>query len=274
MLVVTVNQIPTRPRSFALCLGVGDAYAARDHEQRGRAVKNGQPEITGILFDKDGTLFDFEATWGAWAKGFLTEITDGDIAAATRLGQAIGFDFAQARYAPDSLAIAGTQHQVAAALGAHLPGIADDDLLARMNTSAATAPLVPAVPLRPVMSDLSDRGIVLGLATNDAEAPALAHLDAAGVRHFFDFVAGCDSGFGHKPQSGQLDAFCAKFGIDPQTVLMVGDSVHDLHAGRAAGMITIGVLSGPAGQDDLSPHADVILPDISHLPGWIDQIRH
>jgi phosphoglycolate phosphatase len=26
------------------------------------------PDVRGVLFDKDGTLFDFRATWGAWAR--------------------------------------------------------------------------------------------------------------------------------------------------------------------------------------------------------------
>jgi phosphoglycolate phosphatase len=54
---------------------------------------------------------------------------------------------------------------------------------------------------------------------------------------------------------------------------MVGDSLHDLRAGRAAGMTTIGVLTGVAGAEELSPSADLILPDIGHLPAWLDTQR-
>ena len=53
-------------------------------------------------------------------------------------------------------------------------------------------------------------------------------------------------------------------------VAMVGDSTHDLHAGRAAGMTTIGVLTGPATEETLAPFADAVLPDISHLPAWLN----
>ncbi|MFD2856539.1 HAD family hydrolase [Seohaeicola zhoushanensis] len=52
---------------------------------------------------------------------------------------------------------------------------------------------------------------------------------------------------------------------------MVGDSTHDLFAGRTAGMHTVGVLTGVAGHEDLAPHADVVLPDIGHLPAWLDR---
>jgi len=50
---------------------------------------------------------------------------------------------------------------------------------------------------------------------------------------------------------------------------MVGDSTHDLIAGRAAGMKTIAVLTGMAGPADLAPLADAVLPDIGHIPGWL-----
>jgi phosphoglycolate phosphatase len=113
----------------------------------------------------------------------------------------------------------------------------------------------------------------LGLATNDTEAPARAHLAGAGVLDLFDFVAGCDSGWGGKPAPGQLLAFAGRVGVDPARSVMVGDSLHDLHAGRDAGMKRAAVLTGIAEAAELAPHADVVLPDISHLAAWIDAQR-
>ena len=50
---------------------------------------------------------------------------------------------------------------------------------------------------------------------------------------------------------------------------MVGDSTHDLEAGRSAGMRTIAVLTGLAEAQNLAPFADVVFPDIGHIPDWI-----
>jgi phosphoglycolate phosphatase len=50
---------------------------------------------------------------------------------------------------------------------------------------------------------------------------------------------------------------------------MVGDSLHDLDAGRAAGMRTVAVLTGIADRAALAPHADVVLGHIGELPDWI-----
>ncbi|WP_152002059.1 hypothetical protein [Roseobacter sp. TSBP12] len=33
--------------------------------------------ISAILFDKDGTLMDFQGSWGPWAQGVILEICGG-----------------------------------------------------------------------------------------------------------------------------------------------------------------------------------------------------
>jgi phosphoglycolate phosphatase len=112
----------------------------------------------------------------------------------------------------------------------------------------------------------------IGLATNDTEAPARAHLTAHGVLDLFDFVAGYDSGYGPKPGPGMCLAFARETGIDPARAVMVGDSTHDLIAGRAAGMRCVAVLTGIATAEELRPHADVVLRDIGGLGDWLDAI--
>jgi phosphoglycolate phosphatase len=232
---------------------------------RGGAVS----DIQGIVFDKDGTLFDFNATWAAWAADFLTDLSGGDPGMAARLGRAIGFDTAGRRFARDSVVIADTPDAVARALCRAMPGAEPAALVMRINAAAARAPMQPAVPLVPLLGRLRAMGLRLGVATNDAEAPALAHIEAAGAAALFDFIAGCDSGFGAKPEPGQLLGFADLMRIAPERIVMVGDSPHDLAAGRAAGMHTVGVLTGMASAAVLTPLADRVLPDIGHLPDWL-----
>lgn len=222
-----------------------------------------------VIFDKDGTLFDFGATWEVWARAFLLGITDHDLERAIHVGQQIGFDLNTNTFHPDSIVIAHPVVEIANALAPHLPEYPVDILLQRLNSEAETVPQVETVPLVAFFELLQKRGLKLGVATNDAEVPARAHLTAAGVLGHFDFIAGFDSGYGAKPAPGQLLAFATELEIAPDRVVMVGDSIHDLVAGRAAGMQTVGVLTGIAGPDDLAPYADVVLPDIGHLPDWM-----
>lgn len=228
--------------------------------------------IDGLLFDKDGTLFDFRVSWGRWAQGFLAQIAR-DAAHSARLGRAIGFDPATGSFAPDSPVIAATAADIAAALVPELPGITVAELTDRIDASAAQAPMSEAVPLAPLMASLRARGLRLGVATNDSEAPARQHLQNHGITACFDFIAGYDSGYGAKPGPGMCLAFAQQLGLDPARVAMVGDSRHDLEAGRAAGMRTVAVLTGIAKRDELAPHADVVLPDIGALPGWLSGLQ-
>ena len=227
--------------------------------------------IEAVIFDKDGTLFDFRASWGAWTQNLLAELAQGPDHAAV-LARVLGFDPARADFAPDSPVIAMTTPEIADLVLPHVPQLSREALNAVMNRLAAAAPMVPAVDLPAVLGGLRARGLKLGLATNDTEAPARAHLAAAGVIGLFDFVAGCDSGWGGKPAPGQLLAFVQACGLSPDRVAMVGDSLHDLDAGGAAGMLRVAVLTGIATAADLAAHADVLLPDISHLAAWIDGI--
>lgn len=227
--------------------------------------------IDGIIFDKDGTLFDFRLSWGRWTADLLRMLGSG-AAGAAQLGEVIGYDIATGVFAPDSPVIAATPREIAEHMLPHLPDQTLIGLMDQMNRLSAATEMSPAVALAPLLAGLRARGLKIGLATNDTEAPAKAHLLAAGVFDLFDFVAGCDSGYGAKPAPGQLLAFAAIHGLDPGRIAMVGDSHHDLLAGRAAGMYAVAVLTGIAGASDLAPYADVVLQDIDALPGWIDQL--
>ncbi len=225
--------------------------------------------ILGILFDKDGTLFDFEGTWNVWAEMMLRELAENDEMKASALGSLIGFDFQERRFAPDSEAIAGTPEDIVQLLLQGLPGMDPADLLDRINAGAARVPLAEAVPLGTLIAELRALGLVLGVATNDSEALARTHLASVGISAGFDFIAGYDSGFGAKPDPGMCLGFAEATGLAPAAVLMVGDSVTDLQAGGSAGMRTVGVLTGRALEADLAPFATEVLPDIGHLPSWI-----
>lgn len=227
-----------------------------------------QTVISGVLFDKDGTLFDYDATWGEWTLGLLQAETGGDDALLHQLAEVLGYDIERRVFHPHSMVIASTVSELADEILKVLPG-ERNALINRMNTLASEVRQVEPVPLRPVLEELNGLGLKLGVATNDAEVSARAHLNKADVVPLFDFIAGYDSGFGGKPEPGQMLGFCRATGLKPQSCVMVGDSLHDIFAGRAAGMKTVGVLTGPASRDVLEKEADVVLDTIADLPEWI-----
>jgi len=213
----------------------------------------------GILFDKDGTLFDFDATWVAWIEALVARWGGGDPARRAALAAAVGFDPDRRAFDPASIVIAGTPDEAAAVIAPVL-GMALPEIAATLNAEAARAPMAEAVPLGPLLTGLRARGLRLGVATNDAEAPARAHLSAAGVVDLFDYIAGSDSGHGAKPGPGMCLGFAAATGLDPARLVMVGDSTHDLHAGRAAGMQVVYDAGAPREKmDEMMKLTDVLI---------------
>lgn len=228
-------------------------------------------KVDALLFDKDGTLFEFSATWDPWAHGVIEELTAGDAALAGRLAEAMHYDLAARRFHPTSPIIAGTNREAAECVATALPGRAIDELEVFLAARASTAPLSAPVPLAPFLDGLAMQGLALGVMTNDAESSALAQLETAGITRCFGFIAGFDSGHGAKPAPDPLLAFARAMQLAPDRVAMVGDSTHDLIAGRAAGMQTIAVLTGTATTAELLPHADVVLDHIGHIPAWLQE---
>ncbi|SEO93304.1 phosphoglycolate phosphatase [Salinihabitans flavidus] len=222
-----------------------------------------------ILFDKDGTLFDFAGTWNGWAGGVIESFAEGDEVLAARIAAALDYDLGARSFLPESAVIAGTNREAAEAVAAVLPGRDVEWIEDFMMRQAAEASPAPATDLVPLLTGLAGGGLRLGVMTNDTEYAARAHLVAAGIEGHFDFIAGFDSGHGAKPDAAPLLAFAAAMGLAPGRVVMVGDSLHDLVAGRAAGMQTVAVLTGMAPASELSPMADVVLPHIGHIPGWL-----
>ena len=69
--------------------------------------------IQALLFDKDGTLFDFSETWNNWTLGIIAHYAGGVQEQAQRIADAIEFDLDQRAFLPSSPIIAGTNREAA-----------------------------------------------------------------------------------------------------------------------------------------------------------------
>lgn len=222
-----------------------------------------------VLFDKDGTLLDFQGTWGPWCLKVVDQLADGDAVLAARMDAAWKLDRANCKILPDSIVVSGTVQQGAGSILEFRSDMTLAQMIEFLDVTGAQARPVPVLPLEPFISELRALGLELGVATNDSEATARAQFRALDIEHRFDFIAGYDSGHGGKPAPGMCLAFADQVGIAACDVVMVGDSAHDLKAGRAAGMQTVAVLSGVAAGDELDALADIVLADIGELADWL-----
>jgi phosphoglycolate phosphatase len=228
-------------------------------------------DIRGILFDKDGTLIDFNRTWFGIIMTLARRAASGDEAAARAFAEQGGYDWQQQRFLGGSVVAAGT---VADLVDLWHPELADPDRTAHIASYDSVAVTEGArnaagvEGLHQTLEILVERGFLLGIATNDSEAGARATAAALGLTDLFHTIIGYDSVSQPKPWPDQLHLFAARTGLPPAAIAMVGDNTHDLEMAHSAGAgLAIGVLSGNSTREDLNALADIIVDSIADLPG-------
>lgn len=235
--------------------------------------------LQGLLLDKDGTLIDFDATWGPAAYQAMKSLSAGDRDRLDALVRVSHFVEEEMRFLPSSPLIAGSSAHYGPAWADALGRPAGPEFLAEMDALFSYWGLRSLAPIHDpagVVARLKGQGFRIGIATNDAEQSARAQAGALGLDPYLDFIAGYDSGFGGKPDPGMVLGFAKACGIAPGAVALVGDSLHDLHAARAAGAIAVAVLTGPLGaasRPELEPHADHVIASIAELPDLAERLR-
>jgi phosphoglycolate phosphatase len=228
--------------------------------------------IRAILFDKDGTLIDFQRTWGPATHTVMTKLCNGDDAAFERLATVSLYDPAERRLLSGSPVVIETTYGYGK-LWAQALGVAvTPQFINRIDElffQETLDHLTPMGDVKALLETLRVRGYRLGLMTNDADANTHAQLRQLGLDALLEFVAAYDSGYGHKPDPEPVLAFARFANVAPAEIAVVGDAPHDLIAARAAGAKAVGVLSGPLPRERLAPHADVLLTSIAALDDWL-----
>jgi phosphoglycolate phosphatase len=114
-------------------------------------------------------------------------------------------------------------------------------------------------------------GFKLAVITNKATRFVRPHLEHAGIAHYFEVVIGGDDVIAKKPGAEPLLLAAAWLGVSPRHMLMVGDSVNDVRAARAAGCPVVVV---PYGYNEGAPvqtlAADGIVDSLDVIADWIN----
>lgn len=227
--------------------------------------------IRGILFDKDGTLFDFFTVWvpayREAAESVASRMDRADLLDA--MLRAGGFVPESDLVVPNGILASGTTDDLMAKWG-ELAGSAwrpeFRDLVDAIFHEHASSEPKEIVPLAPLFAKLRERGMNIGIATMDATPTADEALRSVGAREYVDIVLGADAVEAPKPAPEMVEVFAGAVRIETSQVVMVGDSIVDLQMGRAAGVArTIGVLSGPSTAEDLAPYADEVVDTVASL---------
>jgi HAD superfamily hydrolase (TIGR01509 family) len=116
---------------------------------------------------------------------------------------------------------------------------------------------------------LHARPCSLGIASSSGRAGA--HLERWGVHELFGAIVGREDVSQRKPHPEPVLLCASRLGLEPAEAVYVGDSPVDIEAGQAAGMRTIGVLTGTSTRERLTPlDPDHILESAIELLDLLD----
>ncbi len=142
--------------------------------------------------------------------------------------------------------------------------------LYRDNTSRRSQ-LFPGV--RDGLDWLQAAGYRLGCVTNKAAQFTEPLLRDLGVRDFFEIVISGDTLPRSKPDPLPLLHAAAHFGAEPAAALMIGDSISDVKAARAAGFTIFCMSYGyNHGQDIRDYHPDAVLDSLTEIQGLLEGV--
>lgn len=117
-----------------------------------------------------------------------------------------------------------------------------------------------------LFSKLKQNGYRIGIITSDTESSSKVFLSLMGLDHMVDFLSTRDSAYHKKPHPQAFEAFCSRFSLSSSEVAMVGDTETDMKmAKKAKAGYTVAVLSGSNDGKLLRRLADVVYKDISFL---------
>ncbi|MFH1810946.1 MAG: HAD family hydrolase [Pseudomonadota bacterium] len=227
---------------------------------------------TLVLFDIDGTLVDAdgagraaldEAFAGSW--NILDATRDVVLAGGTDPEIVRDILVTQLGLTTDSV----TPGMIKGVLGAYLAH------LPRCMAAATSFRILPGV--REILPTLSRRpGVFLALATGNIAPAARLKLAKAQLNTYFrtgGFGGDAPTRAGLITVAQERMARVAGQRFERRRVFMVGDTVRDIKAARAAGVVAVGVATGPDSEEVLSEAgADLVLSSLDQAADLVQAL--
>jgi phosphoglycolate phosphatase len=229
-----------------------------------------------VVFDKDGTLIDFQMMWGSWTEQFAWRL---EMASKQPLREALfdalGYDYIRRRvHSGGALCCTPMRHlrqlgeNVLKESALKLSQKEAEELVSAIwQMPDPVGAARPLADLPRLFSTLRSMNMKIAVCTTDDHDAAENTLKALNVRHLVDVIVGGDDPIPAKPSPEQLYHICYQCGVAPHDTIMVGDTSTDMKLGQAAGAgLSVGVLDGASSIPDLAQYADVLVPSVAKLP--------
>ena len=230
-----------------------------------------------VVFDKDGTLIDFDAMWGRLARVWVEHLA-GEIDAPSldlELYRSLGYEAAAGRTDPLGPLVVATMAQLQTITAgtlyrAGLPWHEAEDRARRAFQIGAELPLEsliqPAGNVAGLLASLQQAGVGVAVVTTDDRRETVETLRIMEIAHLVDHLVCGDDGLPLKPAPDMLLAVYQQSGAEPARSAVVGDSTGDLlMAERAGAGLKVAVLTGAGDRATLSNDADLVLDSIDDI---------
>lgn len=221
-------------------------------------LKQKKLKVKGIIFDLDGTLIDSIDIYFTIVEKVLERLNMPSVSRASILAAAESENFNWDLVLPEELTKRKTEiiDQAWEIVDEIAPPLFEKNVK-----------LMPGADR--ILKRMASDGLKIGLVTSTRRSYLkikMKPLKTAGVAELFEAIITSDDTRKRKPAADPLIACAQKLRLDPYKCAYVGDTHTDMQAGRAAGMKTIGVLTGFDPLELLQKETpDAIIESIGHL---------
>ncbi|XP_028402692.1 uncharacterized protein LOC114525484 [Dendronephthya gigantea] len=229
-----------------------------------------------IIFDKDGTLIDFNSTWMPWISALGRRLeSDCNFDVSSRLYDIMGYCRKTETLSDSSLLAYASMDIIKEKIKSMLleNGVRNEtvDSLLRncwreCHVNNTCRPL-PTTNLPNLFGNLRKVGVKVAVCTSDSRASTESALQKLGVGELVDVIA-CsdDENMQPKPSPCGVLKICTDLGVDPGHTIVVGDTTTDMLMAKSASVgIIVGVLTGIGTKNELSFYADAILDNVEQI---------
>lgn len=237
-------------------------------------------KIQAIIFDKDGTLIDFDAFWVTISKAAIKETLEAlqmTRIPVSEILETLGVKNGITRI--DSVLCKGTYAQLGQVVYEVVKGYGCTasceeviqlvtDAYVRNSDKGQVIPTTPDLPR--VLKELKSRGIILAVVTTDNDPVTRFCLGTLGIEELFDFLYTDDGQTPPKPDPFCANDLCRRTGISKDALLMVGDTPTDMEFAKNADISAIGIAKTEPNRQILSPHALTVIEHPAYLLDFID----